>query len=49
MPIFSLGKENIKNVRPLATLNANYIKESLKDDYLLPIEGYASMSLYSTD
>ena len=24
---------------PLATLNANYIKESLKDDYLLPIEG----------
>ena len=24
---------------PLATLNANYIKESLKDEYLLPIEG----------
>ena len=24
---------------PLATLNANYIKESLKDDYLLPIGG----------
>ena len=23
---------------PLATLNANYIKEQLKDDYLLPIE-----------
>lgn len=37
--ILSLGKENIKNVGPLATLNANYIKESLKDDYLLPIEG----------
>ncbi len=37
--IISLGKENIKNVGPLATLNANYIKESLKDDYLLPIEG----------
>ena len=23
----------------MATLNANYIKDSLKDDYLLPIEG----------
>lgn len=37
--ILSLGKENIKNVGPLAALNANYIKESLKDDYLLPING----------
>lgn len=37
--ILSLGKENIRNVGPLATLNANYIKESLKNDYLLPIEG----------
>ena len=37
--ILTLGKENIKNVGPLATLNANYIKENLKDDYLLPIEG----------
>ena len=37
--ILSLGKENIKNVGPLATLNANYIKERLKDDYLLPIDG----------
>ncbi len=37
--ILSLGKENIKKVGPYATLNANYIKESLKDDYLLPIEG----------
>ena len=37
--ILSLGKENIKMVGPLATLNANYIKESLKDLYLLPIEG----------
>lgn len=37
--ILSLGKENIKNVGPMATLNANYIKECLKDDYLLPIEG----------
>lgn len=37
--IMTLGKENIKNVGPMAALNANYIKESLKDDYLLPIEG----------
>lgn len=37
--ILSLGKENIKNVGPMATLNANYIKECLKDDYLLPISG----------
>ena len=26
-------------VGPLATLNANYVKESLKEDYLLPILG----------
>lgn len=37
--ILTLGRENMKNVGPMATLNANYIKESLKDDYLLPIEG----------
>lgn len=37
--ILTLGKEGIRNVGPLATLNANYIKESLKNDYLLPIEG----------
>lgn len=37
--ILSLGKEGIRNVGPMATLNANYIKESLKDDYLLPIDG----------
>ena len=37
--ILSLGSENIKQVGPLATLNANYIKERLKDDYLLPIKG----------
>ncbi len=36
--ILSLGKENIKMVGPLATLNANYIKEGLKDLYYLPIE-----------
>ncbi|WP_028910678.1 aminomethyl-transferring glycine dehydrogenase subunit GcvPB [Prevotella sp. AGR2160] len=37
--LLSLGKENVKRVGPLATLNANYIKESLKDDYELPITG----------
>lgn len=37
--VLSLGKENLKNVGPLATLNANYIKESLKQYYYLPIEG----------
>lgn len=37
--ILSLGKENLKHVGPLATLNANYIKESLKEYYYLPIEG----------
>lgn len=36
--ILSLGKEGIAHVGPLATLNANYIKESLRDDYLLPID-----------
>lgn len=32
-----LGKENVRAVGPLATLNANYIKESLKDSFELPI------------
>ena len=37
--ILSLGRENVRMVGPLATLNANYIKDSLKDLYKLPIEG----------
>ena len=37
--VLSLGREHVKEVGPLATLNANYIKERLRDDYLLPIEG----------
>lgn len=37
--ILSLGKENLPMVGPLATLNANYIKDSLKDAYELPITG----------
>ena len=37
--ILSLGREQVKMVGPLATLNANYIKERLKDVYELPITG----------
>ena len=37
--ILSLGRDGIRMVGPMATLNANYIKESLKDLYKLPIEG----------
>lgn len=37
--ILSLGRDNIRNVGPMATLNANYIKESLRDLYKLPVEG----------
>lgn len=36
--ILTLGREYISKVGPLATLNANYIKESLKDVYMLPIK-----------
>ena len=36
--ILSLGREYIKKVGPLATLNANYIKQSLKDVYELPMD-----------
>ena len=37
--ILTLGRDHVKEVGPLATLNANYIKESLKDVYELPIDG----------
>ncbi|MBO4641808.1 MAG: aminomethyl-transferring glycine dehydrogenase subunit GcvPB [Bacteroidaceae bacterium] len=37
--LLSLGKENIPMAGKLSVLNANYIKESLKSHYLLPIEG----------
>ena len=36
--ILMLGKQNVKMVGPLAVLGANYIKESLKDCYKLPID-----------
>ena len=35
--ILMLGKQNLRLAGKLATLNANYIKESLKDAYKLPI------------
>ena len=37
--ILTLGRDQVKLVGPLATLNANYIKELLKDVYELPIDG----------
>ena len=37
--ILMLGKQNLKMVGPLAVLGANYIKESLKEYYHLPIPG----------
>lgn len=36
--ILTMGREGLKMAGPLATLNANYIKESLRDLYLLPID-----------
>jgi glycine dehydrogenase subunit 2 len=35
--MLTLGKQNIRMVGPLAVLGANYIKESLKDSFKLPI------------
>lgn len=35
--ILMLGKQNVKMAGPLSVLGANYIKESLKDCYKLPI------------
>ncbi len=37
--MLTIGKDNITDIARFSTLNANYIKESLKDDFLLPIEG----------
>lgn len=36
--ILSLGKEGLREVGPMATLAANYIKESLRDVYELPVD-----------
>ncbi len=37
--ILTLGADGVAQVGPLATLNANYIKDSLSDLYKLPIKG----------
>jgi len=37
--ILSLGSEGLMEAGTLATLNANYVKESLRDVYELPIDG----------
>ncbi len=37
--MLTLGKENLSKVGELSVLNANYLKESLKEDYFLPIIG----------
>lgn len=38
--LLTLGKENLGDIGPLAVLNANYIKDSLKDLFVLPIDRY---------
>ncbi len=37
--LLTIGKNNLSDIAKFSTLNANYIKESLKDDYLLPFKG----------
>lgn len=37
--ILSMGRDGLAKVGPMAILNANYVKESLRDAYMLPIEG----------
>ncbi len=37
----SLGSKHLMNIGALAVLNANYIKECLRDLYQLPIKGYS--------
>lgn len=36
--LLTMGKEHIREVGPLSVLNANYVKESLKDGFELPIQ-----------
>jgi glycine dehydrogenase subunit 2 len=37
----TLGREHLKDVGRFATINANYVRTALKDDYVLPIHGFA--------
>ncbi|MCD6435547.1 MAG: aminomethyl-transferring glycine dehydrogenase subunit GcvPB [Clostridiales bacterium] len=36
--ILSMGSDGLVSASQLAVLNANYLKESLKDDYILPVK-----------
>ncbi|WP_315166272.1 aminomethyl-transferring glycine dehydrogenase subunit GcvPB [Metaclostridioides mangenotii] len=36
--ILTMGGDGLKEASTMAVLNANYIKESLRDDYILPID-----------
>lgn len=36
--ILTMGRDGLKEASEMAVLNANYIKESIKDDYILPID-----------
>jgi glycine dehydrogenase subunit 2 len=38
--IMSFGHEHLSDIGPMAVLNANYIKDSLKDVFELPIDGH---------
>lgn len=38
--ILTFGQEQLSNIGPMAVLNANYIKDSLKDLFELPIDGH---------
>ncbi len=38
--IMTFGKEHLSNIGPMAVLNANYVKDSLKDLFELPIDGH---------
>ncbi len=38
--ILTFGKEHLSDIGPMATLNANYVKDSLKDLFNLPIDGH---------
>ena len=38
--LLTLGKENLGHIGQLAVLNANYVKDSLKDLFNLPIKGH---------
>lgn len=47
--IRALGRDGIKRVSEIAVLNANYIKEGLKDDYKMPYEGLCKHEFVISD